>query len=119
MPDLHRLKKSFCYAFHGLKYVLSTQQNMQVHVICTLVVLWAAWYFAVSRVELVLLCLTSTLVLVAEIINTAIETTINHFTGEQHKWSKIAKDVAAAAVLVTSIVAIIIGVIIFFPIFCR
>ena len=115
--DLRRFKKSFNYAFHGLKYVLSTQQNVRIHLGCTLVVLFMAWYFAVSRVELLILLLTSAMVLVAEIINTAIETTINYFTGERQKWSKIAKDVAAASVLVTAILAIIIGVIIFWPIF--
>jgi diacylglycerol kinase len=71
--------------------------------------------FKISKIEWLILCITITLVLFGEFINTAIETTVDLYTEEKNEKAKIAKDVAAGAVVLTSLNAIIVGIIIFVP----
>lgn len=111
----HRLFKSFTYAFDGLKYAFKYEQNILVHTLATILVIIAGIFFKISLMEWLVLVLIIGLVIATELINTSIEATIDLVTKEIHPLAKIAKDTAAAAVLVFGLTAIVIGCIIFVP----
>ena len=111
----HRLFKSFIYAFDGLKYAFKYEQNILVHTLATILVIIAGIFFKISLMEWLVLVLIIGLVIATELINTSIEATIDLVTKEIHPLAKIAKDTAAAAVLVFGLTAIVIGYIIFVP----
>lgn len=110
---VHRI--SFKHAFDGIVYVLRSQPNFRVHLIALTLVLVASWYFQVTVQELLILILTSMVVIVAEMLNTAIESVTDLITIKFSQHAKIAKDVAAGMVLVAAIMAVVIGCIIFIP----
>lgn len=108
-----RLIDSFNYAIDGILYALRTQRNMRIHFVAGLLVLLLASIFHVSRLELVALLITIGLVISAEMMNTAIEEVVNLVTQEFHPLAKVAKNVAAGAVLVTSLLAVCVGYLVF------
>ena len=112
---LHRLVKSFTYAFDGLKYAFKYEQNILVHTLATILVIIAGIFLKISLTEWLVLALIIGLVIATELINTSIEATIDLITKDVHPLAKIAKDTAAAAVLVFGLTAIVIGFIIFLP----
>lgn len=73
------------------------------------------WFFQISRLEFLILLLTITLVLIAEMINTSLEAATDLLTPEYQSQAKIAKDVAAGMVLLTAVLSVIIGLVIFIP----
>lgn len=87
---------------------------MRVHVLTALLVLMLAGVLGVSRVELAVLVFTIALVMVAEVINTAVETTIDLFTKEFHPLARRAKHIAAGGVLIAAVASIFVGYLIFF-----
>lgn len=101
--------RSFHHAYRGLLYAVSTQRNMRFHVVASAVVLVLSLFVGVSKLELAMLVLVITAVLVAEILNTALEFTVDLVTREYHPLAKLAKDVSAGAVLVTSVAALAVG----------
>ena len=112
---IHRLFKSFSYAIDGLKYAFKYEQNILVHTLAMTLVIIAGFIFKISLFEWLVLFLIIGLVIATELINTSIEATIDLVTKEIHPLAKIAKDTAAAAVLVFGLTAIVIGCIIFIP----
>ena len=106
---------SFKKAFNGLFYAISTQPNFLFHMFAGVMVLLLAWVLRTTRVEIVVLILTITMVLTAEMINTAIESVTDLVTEEWHKKAEIAKDVSAGMVLLTAILSVVIGLLIFAP----
>lgn len=112
---INRLFKSFKYAFDGLKYAFKYEQNILVHTLATIVVIIAGIFFEIKPFEWLTLTLIIGLVIATELINTSIEATIDLVTKEVHPLAKVAKDTAAAAVLVFGLTAIVIGLIIFIP----
>jgi diacylglycerol kinase (ATP) len=104
---------SFNYAFEGIIHVLRTQRNLRIHFAIAIVVIGAAAALGVDRVELILLLLAIAFVLVAEMINSAIEGAIDVSTTSFDPNAKLAKDVAAGAVLISSITAVAIGYLVF------
>lgn len=119
MVDSNKLGKSFSFAFEGFVHTISRNQNMRIHVLAGFSVLILAAIFRISRLEFLVLVASIFLVLFAEMVNTAIEETLNAITAEHKAEIKIAKDVAAAAVLLTSIFSVIVGIVIFVPYFLR
>lgn len=111
----HKLYRSFGYAFSGVSYALRTQFNMLVHIIATILVTVAGLYFGLTASEWSVIVLAICLVLVTEMLNTAIEATVDLFTEKQHPLAKIAKDVAAGAVLLAAFCSVIIGMLVFWP----
>lgn len=107
--------KSLKYARAGAEHVLKTQRNIWIHCFIGLVVLAAALWLQVERSELTLLVLTIAFVLATEIINTSIEEAVNLAQPAVHPQAALAKNLAAAAVLVAAVGAIIIGGLIFLP----
>lgn len=104
---------SFNYAIEGIIYAVRTQRNMRIHMIVTLFILMACFFYNLSKDEILILTLSITLVVFAELINTAIECTIDIISNYYHPLAKIAKNTAAGAVLVTAINAIFVGYLIF------
>lgn len=105
---------SLNYAFEGIIHVLKTQRNMRMHVMVAIVVLAASLFFDLSRIEILILFLTISMVMIAEMINTSIESTIDLITDKYHILAKVAKNVAAGAVLIAAINSIIVAYLIFF-----
>lgn len=108
------LMDSFNFAFQGIIYALKTQRNMQIHVFAAVMVLLLSLFFHLTRLELVILIATIALVLVTEMINTAIEAAIDLMTDQYNIFAKIAKNVAAGAVLIAAINAIVVAYLLFF-----
>ena len=119
MIRLKMLHKSFGYAFEGLHYAWSGDQNLRVHFIVALIVLIAAFYFRISAFETSLVVVMIVLVITTEMINTAIEKMTDLITREHRQEAKIAKDIASAMVLVAAFGATIVGIIIFVPYIVR
>lgn len=107
--------RSLGQAQRGFRYSLKTQKHLQFHIFAASVVLIAAWWCRLNRTELVLLILTIGSVIVAEVMNTAVELVVDLAEPNFHPIAGMAKDVAAGAVLVSAILSVVIGVIIFGP----
>jgi len=107
------LLDSFNYAFEGIIHVLRTQRNLRIHFGIAIAVIVAAVWLSVDRMELIALLLAIAFVLVAEMINSAIEGAIDASTTSFDPNAKLAKDIAAGAVLISSITAIAIGYLVF------
>ena len=107
------LLDSFNYAFEGIIHVLRTQRNLRIHFIAAIAVIAAAAALGVQRVELILLLLAIAFVLVAEMVNSAIEGAIDVSTTSFDPNAKLAKDVAAGAVLISTVTAIAVGYLVF------
>jgi diacylglycerol kinase (ATP) len=105
--------ESFNYAFQGIIHVLRTQRNLRVHFGVAVLVLLAALYSDVSRLELVALLLAIAFVLIAEMLNTAVEAAIDVATTSFDPMAKLAKDIAAGAVLIAATVAVAVGYLVF------
>src|SRR3954470_7352447 len=105
--------ESFNYAIEGVIHVLRTQRNMRIHFVIAVAVLVTAAAVGVSKIELIVLLLSITFVLVAEMIYTAVEGTIDVATTSFDPMAKLAKDIAAGAVLIASAAAVGIGYLVF------
>lgn len=104
---------SFKAAFAGIFYAFKSQPNFTIHLAAVGVVLFLAFYLKVTTIEFIILVFTIVLVLVAEMINTSVESITDLVTTEWRQQAKIAKDVSAGMVLVTAVGAVIIGLLIF------
>ena len=113
--EIYNRAKSFQYAFEGWWYVIRTQHNAWIHAVVTVVIVIMALWLQVSRIEWAILLLTFMAVWMAEFMNTAIEAVVDMASPEFHPLAKVAKDVAAAAVLVGAGGAVIIGLLILGP----
>ena len=110
---IHRV--SFEHAFDGFIYAIRTQPNFRFHLLATIVAVLLGVYFSISTTEWLVLIFTVNMVLVAEMVNTSIESMVDLITVERRVNAKTAKDVAAAMVLISAVLAIIIGLVIFLP----
>ena len=109
-----KIVDSFNYAIEGIIYSIRTQRNMRIHMVIAILILTACFFFDITKIELLILTITITMVIVAEMINTAVESAIDATTNYYHPLAKIAKNVAAGAVLITAINAALVGYIIFY-----
>ena len=105
--------ESFNYAFEGVIHVLRTQRNMRIHFLISAAVLVAAVGFGVERLELIVLLLSICFVLVAEMINTAVEAAVDVASTSFDPMAKLAKDIAAGAVLISAVNAVAVGYLVF------
>ena len=101
--------QSFNYAFEGVIWTLRSQRNMRIHFAVAAIVLVLAVAYDVSKLELIALLLAIAFVLIAEMVNTAIEAATDIATTSFNPLAKLAKDIAAGAVLVAAVNAIVIG----------
>src|SRR6059058_1958101 len=107
------LLESFNYALEGVIHVLRTQRNLRIHFLAAVLVFGGAIAVGVSRLQLIALLLAIAFVLVAEMLNTAIEGVIDVSTTSFDPNAKLAKDIAAGAVLIASVTAVAIGFLVF------
>jgi diacylglycerol kinase (ATP) len=105
--------ESFNFAIEGVIHVLRTQRNMRIHFGAAVVVIVVSVAVGVSKIELIVLLLSIAFVLIAEMINTAIEGTIDAATTSFDPMAKLAKDIAAGAVLIASVNAVAVGYLVF------
>lgn len=105
--------ESLRYALEGIAYCTKTQRNMKIHFVFAIIALLAGIIIQISRLEFIIIIMVISMVFICEIFNTAIEKAVDTTTQEYHPIAKIAKDVAASAVLVSVINAIAVGCMIF------
>ena len=111
-------KRFFCgfnYAFHGIFSSLKTECNLIIEVIMGVLALVLGFLLKISSIEFCIVILCIALVISAELINTAIEHTVDMAMPEKHPLAKMAKDASAGGVLFSSIGALVIGIIIYLP----
>ena len=108
-----RLLRSFRYAWNGLTAAIRTQPNLRIHLGIITLVVFLGFYFSISTVEWCIILLSMGMVLGTELLNSAIEEWVNHISPERNEKAGRIKDIAAAAVLCVSLIAGIIGLLIF------
>jgi diacylglycerol kinase (ATP) len=106
---------SFWHAFHGWQYVLRTQRNAWIHAVATLLVVLVALWLRLPLRDWAVLVLTIALVWTAEFINTALEAVVDLASPQHHPLAKVGKDVGAAAVLLSALAAVLVGLLILGP----
>jgi len=114
LPEQGSLRWSFTWAFEGIVYVLRTQRNMQLHVGAAVVALVMGLLLDFSRLEMAVLVGAVSLVILAEMFNTALEAAVDAVIASYHPLVKIAKDVAAGAVLVATVNALAVAYFLFY-----
>ncbi|WP_028399241.1 diacylglycerol kinase family protein [Ectobacillus panaciterrae] len=110
-----KLIKSFQYAFSGIWTCIRYERNMKIHCGAAVFISLAGLYYHIEKHEWLILLLTIGGVMSLEMINTAVEKSVDLVTSEQHPLAKLAKDAAAGAVLLFSCIAVLIGGLIFLP----
>ena len=110
-----RFFNSFGYSIEGISYTIKNEQSIVVMLIATILAVSIGLWLKIKPIEWVFIFLTIGIVLAFELINTAIEATIDLISPDFHPLAKIAKDTGSAAVFITTIFAVIIGGVIFIP----
>ena len=107
--------RSFVYAWHGVLYALRTQQNARVHLGISVCAIALGIVLRISPVEFAMIFVAITGVFIGEMFNTVAEACVDLATQEYHPLARIAKDVAAGAVLLNALLSIVIGIFVFVP----
>lgn len=110
----HNLFKSFLFAFKGVALILQ-ERNLIIHLVCGALAIALGFIFKIEEHEWLAIIICMSAVLCLEIINTAIEKTIDLLHPQIHPKAGAIKDLAAAAVLIAAITAIIVGLMVFVP----
>ncbi|TRZ75927.1 MAG: diacylglycerol kinase family protein [Bacteroidetes bacterium] len=105
--------RSFRFAFTGILLAIRTQHNFRIHLTAFALVIASGFIFGISAAEWCIILLASALVLSLEIINTAMEFLVDLLSPEYHEKAGFVKDLSAAAVLISSAIALVCGLIIF------
>jgi diacylglycerol kinase (ATP) len=115
--SLLKRSQSFSYAGRGLGLFIKTTHNAWVHSFFFCLVIFLGFFFGITKIEWLILILAGGFVFSAEAFNTAIEIDIDLTSPEYHPYARDTKDVAAGAVLISAMVAVVIGLLIFVPYF--
>lgn len=115
MSRLRQHTISFKHALEGVIYTFQTQPNFQVHTLFAFLAILAGFFFHITNAEWAVIVFIIGLVLVAEMINTSIEAVVDLHTEQFHELAKTAKDVSAGMVLITALMAVITGFLVFLP----
>ena len=113
--DKRTFKGSVKNCLDGISYVTKNEKNFKREIVLGIIALILSYILKIDKIEFIIVLTMICLVLTTEIINTAIERTVDLVTKEYHELARIAKDVSAGSVLVTSIFSLRIGIIIFIP----
>jgi diacylglycerol kinase len=119
MIEHRTLGKSFIYALEGVYHALKNNQNFRIHFFTAFLVVLISIFLGVSRLEMAILVVMILLVISAEMINASIEEMVDFIVMEHRREAKIAKDVGAGMVLITSVGAVIVGLLILAPYIIR
>jgi len=115
MSREYSLIRSFRFAFEGVRAAFKEEPNLRVHLAFAIAVLAAAFLLSFSVVEWLILAFTISLVLILELLNTALEALVDLVSPEVKPEAKIAKDVSAAAVFLAASLSVVVGVVLFLP----
>ena len=107
--------ESFKYAFDGFKTLFLEEHNARIHLFIALIIILTGFYFNLSNIEWLFIIFCIGFVFFAELVNSSIENIADFVSIEKHTSIKKVKDLAAAAVLTSAIISIIVGLIIFLP----
>ena len=110
-----QLYKSFGSAFQGIFNTIRTERNIKIHCAAAILVTIFGIWLQISKTEWMICFILFGLILALELVNTAVEATVDLFTEERKPLAKKAKDAAAGAVLIVAIFAAVIGILIFIP----
>lgn len=113
MKKSRSILESFNFAISGVLYAIKTQRNIRIHFFAAIIALLAAFFFEISSAEFLLLFFAISMVIISEMFNTAIEAAVDLATDKYHPLARIAKNVAAGAVLISTINAVVVGYFIF------
>lgn len=113
--ETERFKRSLCHALDGIKYAVSHERNFRIEIMVAFLVIFMIFFFKVKNWEAILLILMIMWVLIFELVNTVLERVVDILKPRIHPYARLIKDLMASVVLISSIVAIIVGVIIFYP----
>jgi diacylglycerol kinase len=106
---------SFRHAYDGFVYTVKTQPNFRFHLLATICAMLMGIYFQINKYEWLVLVFTVNMVLVAEMINTSIESIVDLVTLERRQDAKVAKDVSAGMVLVSAVLSVVVAFFLFLP----
>ncbi len=115
--ELKKFLKSLKHAIDGLTYAVAHERNFRIELFVAILVLFLIFVFKVKNWEAIVLILMIMWVLIAELINTVLERVMDILKPRIHPYAHLIKDLMAGAVLISSVVAIAVGVIIFYPYF--
>ncbi len=115
MSNLSKLFRSFKHAFEGLSEAVETETNWKWGIVEGIIVIFAGFYFNISKLDWILVIILIGIILSAELCNSAIEAIVDSFVDREHPRAKIAKDFAAAQSVILIIAAGIAGLLIFWP----
>lgn len=113
MSSIKKHTISLRNAFGGVVYTFKTQPNFKIHTLAAIIAICASFFFNISPVEKLVIVFTISLVLIAEMINTSIESVVDLLTDKYHHKAKIAKDVSAGMVLLSATASVLVAIIIF------
>lgn len=113
MMGKQTLWRAFQNALSGIRYCLLYERNMRIHMMFACAAGGLAWWLQLADYEILILLLTISSVLLAEMVNTVVEVVVDLVSPQVHPLAKIAKDVAAGAVLLTAIISLFVGYILF------
>ena len=102
------------HAIAGIVHAFRNEGNMRIHFVCALLAIGAGILTYVTRFEMMMLSVTITFVIVAELVNTAIEAVVDLITQQYHELARVAKNVAAGAVLMSALNALVVGYLVFY-----
>lgn len=114
-PSQQSLLKSFANAFAGMAYFFTNDRNGKIHLAITVIVIAASVALQVSAIEWMIVLLCIALVISLEMLNSALEKLCDLVEANYHSTIKVIKDVSAAAVVLSAIISVVIGIIIFLP----
>ncbi len=112
---LVRTIRSFGFAFRGLGFFFSKPSNAWIHLVSAILACSAGFYLDITKIEWIAILFAIALVFVSEMLNSALETTIDLISPEFNEFAGRAKDIAAGAVLIAALIALIIGGLVFIP----
>ena len=111
----NKLLKSFRDAIRGILYIVKTQRNFRIQIVCFILAVGAAIILKLTLSEIAIIVFAGGFVMVGEMINTGLERLVDLISPQYHPLARDIKDISAGVVLVASILAVIIGIIIFVP----
>lgn len=114
-----KLVKSFTDAIRGILYIFKTQRNFRIQFVCFILAIGFSLLIKLKLSEIAIVVFAGGLVMVGEMVNTGLERLVDLISPEYHPLARVIKDISAGVVLVASILAVIIGIIIFVPAFIK
>ena len=115
--ELRKFKRSLSHAYDGLVYAITQERNFRIELGVAFVVCVFIFIFRLKNWETIVLILMIMWVLIAELINTVLERVVDILKPRIHPYARLIKDLMAAMVLISSVVAVIVGLIVFYPYF--